>query len=136
MRPRKRLALQVEPLERKALLSASTVPVLTQLAYTEVLISLRHYGIGLQQDQSLSNLKSELAIAAARVPFGTKDLLPIWQNDVDGFQHHVPGSAGAMLAKIKADFFAFVEAGVASGAFTTTGNVAHQVRGQNPTGTE
>jgi len=117
MRPRKRLAPQVESLESKALLSSSGLPVLTEDAVTNVLISINHYAVGFALDRSKSNLISNLTLVAELVPFGKRQLLPIWTKDVDSFNPKVPGSAHAMADKIKVDFLTFVKVGVASGKF-------------------
>jgi len=121
MRPRTRIALEVEALERKALLSSAGLPVLTKNAFAHVLTTINHAAFGLSIDRTKSNFISFLTGAAPLVPFGRRRLLPIWENDVDIFDPTVKGSGGAMVAKIKSDLAAFVAAGVASGEFVVKG---------------
>jgi hypothetical protein len=117
MRPRKHRALEVERLDKKELLSSAGVPVLTDTAFTAALSSIHHYLNGFAEDFHKKLLISNLTFVAQTIPFGQRDLLPIWQGDIGEFSLHKKGEPGLMFHKIKSDFIAYVVAGAASGKF-------------------
>jgi hypothetical protein len=116
MPPRKRTKPELELLESKTLLSTSALPVLTKRTFDHALISIGHYVSGFKQDLSKKYLISNLALVAQTVPFGEKELLPLWTADIGEFPLKA-GGPHAMFLKIRSDFIAYVVTGVSTGKF-------------------
>ena len=65
-----------------------------------------------------NRFSNEIALATTRLPFGLQQLNPVLQNDIAAVDPTAPGAGSLLHQQIRADVNAYVQAGVASGAFT------------------
>lgn len=115
--PRRRSrTLQVESLEEK-LAPSSLVPVMTQRTFNSVIRQVGLAGGTFAKTQNFAQFESRLFQISSRVPFGRAQLFPIWQTNTTIFNPAQPGSGLAMVREVQFSFVAYVQAGVASGAF-------------------
>jgi hypothetical protein len=120
-RPKVRVALRVETMESRELLSGA-VPVLTMNTYNAVVADVENVMGTLAKTHNFAAAGSSLAIVSTNIPFGRQQLFPAWQADLGIYSSQVVGSGLAMQAAILNDLNAYILAGVAGGAFQVTGS--------------
>jgi hypothetical protein len=119
-KPRVRVAVGVEELEPRELLSGVT-PVLTMHTYNAVTAEVRDVIGRLSRTHDVGRAAAGLEKLAAEVPFGRQQLLPDWLGDLGGYSRQVPGSGLAVEREILSDLNRDILSGVSSGEFKVTG---------------
>ena len=120
MRTRRRFAVNVESLEGKALLS--TLPVLTQHTFTQVLHQIDQAAGTYAKNHSPNAFDATLAKISYEIPYGHAQLYPTWQADESIYSPTVPGSGVQMVQQLKTDLKDYVQSSVANGTFGVNGN--------------
>lgn len=117
---RHRLIPHLETVESRALLS-NVLPVLTMRTYGHVRSELNHDLAAAVRTRNLSQLTSSMHELSGQVPFGGKQLFPLWQASLGTYQPKMPGSALALRRELLADLNGYITQGVKSNELRVTG---------------
>jgi hypothetical protein len=119
-KPKVRVPLSVEAVEcRKA--PTSLVPVLTTGVLNAVAADVHRVMGALARDHNVARAGARLDALASRVPFGQRDLAPLWRADLASVNPGVPGSGLAAQARMVRDLYQDVVQEVQAGAFRVVG---------------
>jgi hypothetical protein len=71
--------------------------------------------------RDVGRASAALTRLSSRIPFGARDLAPIWRNDVQTYDPHTAGSGKAAETLILGDLYDYVQRGVSGGEFRVFG---------------
>jgi hypothetical protein len=106
-------------------LPSGVTPVLTSHTYETVVAVVENVMSNLVRTHDTAQAVDRLSTLAARIPFGSQQLAPIWVSDVASYNPAVPGSGRATEKLLLADLYRDVAADVAAGEIRVTGSLAH-----------
>jgi hypothetical protein len=111
MRTRRKLHVNVESLEGKALMSG--LPVLSLSTYNHVIAQIGRAAGTFAKTHNENVFVATLSQISHEIPYGHSQLFPTWQADVGIYQPGTPGSGTAMVKQLDVDLQSYVETAAA-----------------------
>lgn len=115
-----RVAPRIEALESRECLSGAS-PVFTMRAYHVVTAEIRGIITALAKTHDVDRATAALTRVASQVPYGSQQLLPAWQHELELVGGQSGGSARILKKAIITDLKQDLVAGVDAGLFDVTG---------------
>jgi hypothetical protein len=120
VRKKNKVTPRVEVVEARRLPSGVT-PVLTTHTYETVVADVERIATRLARTQNVAQAAASLEKLSTKLPFGLRQLDPVWNAALAGYNPQVPGSAAATEQLLLTDLKRDVADGIATGEFRLAG---------------
>jgi hypothetical protein len=119
----RRTVPRLEAMETRSMLSTVT-PVLTMHTLRLVTAEVERAVVSLSRTHNMNLASARLARFGSQIPEGIRELVPVWEHDLAGYNPRIPRSGRALERQLLADLKHDVAAGVAAGEFRLAGTGA------------